>query len=380
MGAGSAYPAYPPGRRQWSPWPWCWSVAARWRRCDRPPTRRRPLGGPTVTPTVDPSHAGPVQQAARRADLPARSVGPARRPGDGAALRATGPAGAGAVPAAGRGYRADGPVRVLGDDGVVRSLDVVTLAPTRDAGGNEAAALKPGVLSPDGRSAAFAQTKELVMVDLTTAAVRRIPLDGYLELVVWAHDRVLVGGDDRTYAVDRVTGAASTIDVSTWDLVAPDPAAGREAPLIEMSGERDRPDATQPDRPGGRRPLRTAGHRPALPLALPGQRVLRPGLAARRAAGPARLDHQQRDRRRRGGGRAGRADRRRGPPARPGPGPRQGLLRGAGLGQQGCGAAATGNRPRWPAGTRRPARSPASSATCAACRTRRLSNCRVPAR
>ncbi|MEK8108814.1 hypothetical protein NKG94_35840 [Micromonospora sp. M12] len=83
------------------------------------------------------------------------------------------------------------------------------------------------MLSPDGRSAAFPQAGELVMVDLTTAAVRRIPLSGYVQLVVWAHDRVLVGGDDRTYAVDRTTGAASTIDVSTWELIAPDPAAGR---------------------------------------------------------------------------------------------------------------------------------------------------------
>ncbi|MFF0152442.1 hypothetical protein [Micromonospora sp. NPDC005203] len=135
--------------------------------------------------------------------------------------------------------RADGPVRVLGNDGVVRSLDVVTLQPTQDAGYNEATAVKPGVLSPDGRSAAFAQTKELVIVDLTTAAVRRIPLDGYLELVIWANDRVLVGGDDRTYAVDRATGAASRIDVSAWVLAAPDPEAGREAPLIELIGERD---------------------------------------------------------------------------------------------------------------------------------------------
>ncbi|TNH27495.1 hypothetical protein FHG89_18105, partial [Micromonospora orduensis] len=133
--------------------------------------------------------------------------------------------------------RADGPVRVLGDDGVVRSLDVVTLAPTRDEDGNEAAALKPGVLSPDGRWAAFAQTNELVMVDLTRAGVRRIPLDGYLELVVWASDRVLVGGDDRTYAVERDADTASTVDVSAWDVVAPDPSAGREAALIEMIGE-----------------------------------------------------------------------------------------------------------------------------------------------
>ncbi|WBB73642.1 hypothetical protein O7602_28945 [Micromonospora sp. WMMD1128] len=33
-------------------------------------------------------------------------------------------------------------VRVLGDDGLVRELDVVPLAPTRDADRNEAAPLK----------------------------------------------------------------------------------------------------------------------------------------------------------------------------------------------------------------------------------------------
>ncbi|MEE3919091.1 hypothetical protein V2I01_13865 [Micromonospora sp. BRA006-A] len=79
-----------------------------------------------------------------------------------------------------------GPVRVLGDDGMVRELDVVTLAPTRDAEGNEATPLKPGSLSPDGRTAAFAQTGEVVVVGLTDGAVRRYPLTGYLEHVVWA--------------------------------------------------------------------------------------------------------------------------------------------------------------------------------------------------
>ncbi|MET8355866.1 hypothetical protein [Micromonospora sp. NPDC005171] len=205
----------------------------------RPPTDPAPVPpvGPTVTPTVDPSHAGPVQRPPAELTFP---PDPLARLGD----PATVPLSERPVQRAlalfqplDEENRANGPVRVLGNDGVVRSLDVVTLAPTRDAGGNEAPAVKPGVLSPDGRSAAFAQTKELVMIDLTTAAVRRIPLDGYLEQVVWAHDRVLVGGDDRTYAVDRVTGAASTIDVSTWELIAPDPAAGREAPLIETYGE-----------------------------------------------------------------------------------------------------------------------------------------------
>ncbi|MDG4806957.1 hypothetical protein O7634_09355 [Micromonospora sp. WMMD1120] len=162
--------------------------------------------------------------------------------------------------------RADGPVRVLGDDGVVRGLDVVTLAPTRDAGGNEAAALKPGVLSPDGRSAAFPQTGELIMVDLTTAAVRRTPLDGYLELAVWAGDRVLVGGDSRTYAVDRISGAASPIDVSAWDVVAPDPSAGSAAGLVESVGEWGGPKLRSRDAGGGtiRSEQRVSGS--ALPL------------------------------------------------------------------------------------------------------------------
>ncbi|MEV4717289.1 hypothetical protein AB0J94_08835 [Micromonospora noduli] len=205
----------------------------------RPPADPAPAPpvGPTVTPTVDPSHAGPVQKPPAELTFP---PDPLARLGDPATVplseRPVQRALALFQPLTEEGSE-DGPVRVLGNDGVVRSLDVVALAPTRDAGGNEATALKPGVLSPDGRSAAFAQTKELIMIDLTTAAVRRIPLDGYLEQVVWAHDRVLVGGDDRTYAVDRVTGATSTIDVSTWELIAPDPAAGREAPLIDMYGQ-----------------------------------------------------------------------------------------------------------------------------------------------
>ncbi|WP_406073884.1 hypothetical protein [Micromonospora sp. NBC_01638] len=202
----------------------------------RPPADSPPVH--SVAPTVEPTHADPVQRPPAELTFPpdplARLAGPATVPlSERPVKRALA-----LFQPLDEEFHADGPVRVLGDDGVVRSLDVVTLAPTRDAGGNEAFAVKPGVLSPDGRSAAFAQTGELIMVDLTTGAVRRIPLDGYLELVVWANDRVLVGGDNRTYAVDRVTGAASTIDVSAWDVVAPDPAAGREAALIEMVGER----------------------------------------------------------------------------------------------------------------------------------------------
>ncbi|MCO1596381.1 hypothetical protein M8C17_14570 [Micromonospora sp. RHAY321] len=205
----------------------------------RPPANPPPDHSVAPTPTVAPTHAGPVVQAPAELTFP---PDPLSRLGD----PATVPLSARPVQRAlalfqpmDQEYRADGPVRILGDDGVVRSLDVVTPAPTRDEDGNQAPAVKPGVLSPDGRSAAFAQTNELIMVDLTAATVRRIPLDGYLELVVWASDRVLVGGDDRTYAVDRITGSASEVDVSIWDLVAPDPAAGRQAALVEVGGERD---------------------------------------------------------------------------------------------------------------------------------------------
>ncbi|MEU4472777.1 hypothetical protein [Micromonospora sp. NPDC023888] len=204
----------------------------------------RPPGPPpnhsvAPTPTVVPTHAEPVQRPPAELTFPpdplARLGGPATVPlSERPVQRALA-----LFQPTDEENRADGPVRVLGNDGVVRSLDVVTLTPTRDASGNEAPAVKPGVLSPDGKSAAFAQPGELIMVDLTTAAVRRIPLFGYLEMVVWANDRVLVGAEDRTYAVDRVTGAASTIDVSIWVVAAPDPEAGREAALIELIGERD---------------------------------------------------------------------------------------------------------------------------------------------
>ncbi|MEH1164854.1 hypothetical protein V6V47_05655 [Micromonospora sp. CPCC 205539] len=203
----------------------------------------RPSTGPSVdrsvAPTVEPSPAPPVQRAPTDLTFPpdplTRLDGPATVPLSARPVRRA----LALYQPVDEENRAVGPIRVLGDDGVIRALDVVTPAPTRDEGGNQATALKPGVLSPDGRSAAFAQTNELILVDLTAPAVRRIPLDGYLELVVWAGDRVLVGGDDRTYAVNLVSGAASPLTVSAWDLVAPDPAAGREAALVEVGGVRD---------------------------------------------------------------------------------------------------------------------------------------------
>ncbi|PZF88785.1 hypothetical protein [Micromonospora deserti] len=129
----------------------------------------------------------------------------------------------------------EGRIRVLGDDGLVRDLDVVTPARTRDVEGNEAVPLKTGSLSPDGRAAAFAQTDEVIVVDLTTAKVRRYPLRGYLENVLWAGDRLLVGDNDTTYEVDRGSGAARKLTASPWDLVGPDPAAPTDS-LLELGG------------------------------------------------------------------------------------------------------------------------------------------------
>ncbi|SIQ57952.1 hypothetical protein [Micromonospora avicenniae] len=132
----------------------------------------------------------------------------------------------------------EGRIRVLGDDGLVRELDVVTPARTRDASGNEAFALKSGSLSADGRLAAFAQTDEVIVVDLTTAQVRRYPLNGYLEHVLWAGDRLFVGDDDTTYELDRRTGASRTMPLSPWEMVVPDPA-GRTDSLLALGGLRD---------------------------------------------------------------------------------------------------------------------------------------------
>ncbi|RGC68907.1 hypothetical protein C5N14_11470 [Micromonospora sp. MW-13] len=156
---------------------------------------------------------------------------------------------------------AEGRIRVLGDDGLVRTLDVVTPARTRDAAGNEAVPLKTGSLSPDGRFAAFAQTGAVLVVDLTTAAVRQLPLAGYLEHVAWSDGRLLVGDERNTYLVDPGSGKADRIAVSPWDLVTPDPAVATGT-LIEVGGVRDQLSLRSRSMPDGtvrtRHPVRSA--------------------------------------------------------------------------------------------------------------------------
>lgn len=200
----------------------------------------RPADGPEpiapATPTVRPvPSASPVQRPPEELGYPG---GPLGRLGDPVAA----PLSARPVRQALALYQpvdpatgVEGRIRVLGDDGVVRELDVFTPARTRDAEGNEAVPLKTGSLSPDGRLAAFAQTDVVVVVDLTTATVSRYPLRGYLEHVVWAGDRLLVGDDAATYEVDRSSGATRRLKAYPWDLVAPDPARPTDG-LLEVGG------------------------------------------------------------------------------------------------------------------------------------------------
>ena len=139
-----------------------------------------------------------------------------------------------------------GEIRVLGDDGVIRVLDVGYLANTRDQAGNEAAALKSTSLAPDGRTAAFPQTGALVLIDLTTARTRSVPLAGYLERIVWTgHRQLLVAAEDASYLVDLGGPAAAVTPVklpvddpelAAWDIVALDPAAPEPGTVTEVGG------------------------------------------------------------------------------------------------------------------------------------------------
>jgi hypothetical protein len=131
----------------------------------------------------------------------------------------------------------DGAVHVIGEDGRARVLDVVTLVPTRDAGGNTAAPLKVGALSPDGILAAFAQPDEGVVVDVTDAAVRRIPVPGLNEFVRWMPGGVLlVGRDADAHVVDLGSGKVRKIQTSLWDMAAEAPVevTGGSSPMVRV--------------------------------------------------------------------------------------------------------------------------------------------------
>lgn len=133
------------------------------------------------------------------------------------------------------------PLYVLDTDGSWARVDVVDLTFTRDAGGNQADPLRPTAVSPDGRRVAVAQTDELLVIDVTTAAVHRVPLPGYNEQVLWrSNDVVLVTHDTAdqsttaTFAVDWRAGKATrvTAGLSVWNAVV----SRADAPALELRG------------------------------------------------------------------------------------------------------------------------------------------------
>jgi hypothetical protein len=98
----------------------------------------------------------------------------------------------------------------------------VTLTDTRDAGGNRAQPLDPGSLAPDGARAAFAQLDEVIVVDLRTAKVDRIPLPGLNEDVVWLtdSDHLLVSSATKTSLVSTRAHTTAPVPVSGWQVAA----------------------------------------------------------------------------------------------------------------------------------------------------------------
>jgi hypothetical protein len=101
------------------------------------------------------------------------------------------------------------PVYVL-SGGVLHMLDV-KLDWTTDATKRYLLPVSPTSLSPDGRLAAFGQLGEIVVVDLTTARGRHIPIGGFNRNVVWIDPRSVLVGGDGTYLVDAITGRVEKV-------------------------------------------------------------------------------------------------------------------------------------------------------------------------
>ncbi|MFC7583262.1 hypothetical protein ACFQYP_05300 [Nonomuraea antimicrobica] len=98
----------------------------------------------------------------------------------------------------------DGKIYLLKSGGRV-PLDV-KLGDSVDAGGNGGTPLKPNALAPDGTMAAFPQKDEVVVVDLVIGQVRRYPVPGFNEVVLWRGERLLVEQEEANYLLDLATG------------------------------------------------------------------------------------------------------------------------------------------------------------------------------
>ncbi|MFG2044135.1 hypothetical protein [Dactylosporangium sp. NPDC048998] len=216
------------------------------------PLRGGPRPHPAATPTSGPApSAAPLgpprvdqmpQQPGRRTIGPLPATGAAFRPAEARMLsqRPVRRAVAVVEPGSAENATRPEPLYVLDTDGSWARVDVVDLAFTRDSGNNTADPLRPTAVSPDRRLVAVAQTDEVVVVDVTTAAVYRTPLPGFNEQVMWrSDDTVLVTRDageqaTATFAVDWRARTATRVaaGLSVWNTVVSRP----DGPVLELRG------------------------------------------------------------------------------------------------------------------------------------------------
>ncbi|MEV8515233.1 hypothetical protein [Dactylosporangium sp. NPDC051484] len=210
--------------------------------------RPHPVATPSSSPAPSAASPGPPsvdqmpRQPGRRTIGPLPATGAAFRPAEARKLsqRPVRQAVAVVEPHSADDATRPEPLYVLDTDGSWARVDVVDLAFTRDEGNNTADPLRPTAVSPDRRLVAVAQTDELIVVDVTTAAVYRTPLPGYNEQVMWrSNDTVLVTRDDgeqatATFAVDwrARTATRVTAGLSVWNTVVSRP----DGPVLELRG------------------------------------------------------------------------------------------------------------------------------------------------
>jgi hypothetical protein len=122
-------------------------------------------------------------------------------------------------------------VYVLGDDRRLRRLDVVELVPTVDGNGNTGSPFSTTALKPDGTQAAFAQRDRVIVVDLTTAAVRQVEVAGLNQRVLWLGEQLLVVQAQGTVQLDPLSGRARRRPYAGPGLIAGRPQG---APVLDL--------------------------------------------------------------------------------------------------------------------------------------------------
>lgn len=131
-------------------------------------------------------------------------------------------------------------VYVLGADRKMRVLDTVELTAPTDASGNAQGVLDGTSLASDGKRAAFAQRDEVVVVDLISGKVDRLPLPGFNENVLWQPDArgLIVEQADNTFLLD-VRGGSTRQPYAGFDSVATLGDTGGAGGLLRL-GSSDR--------------------------------------------------------------------------------------------------------------------------------------------